>query len=104
MRLSVLLHLFPLVFLTAGYIFAYRLAQRLVATNPLKQPPSRIALQSARVMLVLMPFSGIFAVIGTRDAPVLPLIVGLLVGGTMNVFYFFGSCRTNMANKLSRKA
>jgi len=103
MKISVILHLFPLVFLTAGYISAYRLAQRSIENDPLKQLPSRTALQSARAMLVFMPLSGIFAAVGTWEAPALPLIVGLVVGGAMNVFYFFGSCRTIMANRLSRK-
>jgi len=103
MKLSDLIHLLPLAYLTAGYISAYFMAQRSIADNPLKQQPSRAGLWSAKFMLVLMPFSGIFAAIDTWDAPALPLVLGLLLGGSLNIFYFFGSCRIIMANKQIQK-
>jgi len=92
MKPNDLLHLALVLYVLGGYIAAYRYARQKVGT---KRSNSSLIRASSWFLLIVMPLSAITAFYASWHDSFFPL----LVGATMNVFWFYAACLGVLRNE-----
>lgn len=77
------------MFVVAGYLYAYRRAKDDAARRKPKGPFGRLY---SALFCAIMAFSAAYALFLHWDASILVLIVGGLVGCSMNILWFYAGC------------
>jgi hypothetical protein len=88
-----IVHIALPVYVLAGYFSAYRMARRTVEENPSTARPGRVTRWAAMSMLLIMPVAAFSACYQEWSASItLGELLGIMIGATMNIFFFFGGC------------
>jgi hypothetical protein len=95
MKAGAIIHWAIPIYLICGYVSAYRLARRQMVTQSFNQQPSKWKLWSGISLMCLMPLCALLAILESWNESVIPL----LIGSTMNLFWFYAGCRLYMAGK-----
>ena len=89
------LRLALVLYVLGGYIAGYRYARRSLEKAGAKRSNSPMVRAGSWFLLVVMPLSAIAAFYANRHDSFLPL----LVGATMNVFWFYAGCLGVLRNE-----
>lgn len=98
MELNTIAHVALLLYVFGGYILAYLYAKSTVKKQAFTWVPGQISLFAAKVMTVLMPLAAIAAFTAEWHGPILPS----LIGGSMNVIWFYAGCFGVLAGRQLR--
>ncbi len=95
MKAGAIIHWAIPICLLCGYVSAYRLARRQMVMQPIDLQRSKWKLWSGISLMCLMPLCALLAILEAWNDSIIPL----LIGSTVNLFWFYAGCRTYMAGK-----